>query len=130
MKRVEMMSDLANVTFQLTEPWKRWEYVDVHNPSEVIKMMYDVDVEHSDHATAWKIYKHLLLQVPSAQKMIVQCDEKMKTVKKHSNSEDGWRVTAKLFLQQRIESDKADVKEMKKERAKARARYIRKFGDI
>src|SRR5436305_11517462 len=104
-----MSSDMTNVTFELTEPWKRWESVNVNNPSEVIKMMYDVDVEHSNHATAWKIYKHLLLQVAGAQIMIAECDETMKEVKRQRSTQSNWKTLAKQTLQSKINKETAVV---------------------
>ena len=119
---------MQNFTFELTEPWKRWETVNISNTSEIIKMMYDVDVEHRDHATAWKVHKHLLLQVEGAQIMIAECDERMKEVTKQRTSTSSWKKIARTALQAKIEKDKALANNVRKEMSKAETKFYDQFG--
>jgi hypothetical protein len=116
-----------NITFELTEPWKKWESIDVNNTADVIKMMYDADVEHANHATAWKIYKHLLLQIAGAQVMFAECDEKMKDVKKQRTTQSNWRSIAARTLQTNIDKETAIAKNANNELAKATVKYAAKY---
>ena len=89
------------------EPWKRFEGVNVHDTSEVIKMLHEVSTTWMHRTLAWNTIKQTLMRLPHTSSMVTMCDERMLRWKDEKISDDSdWKAIARAAQQAAMQEKK------------------------
>ena len=117
----------TGITVSLTEPWKRYEDLDVNSSGALLNMVYEANMQYKNKHVAWSIYSHLLMQVPRMHEMLGKGEEMMSKVMKHSEPSAEWQMIAKSMQQTALEAAKDALKLVRGKLTRKTAKYVKKY---